>query len=442
MARNNNRKGRAPKGKAQKQKQQQKQRKRSTRPQRRAGRKRAIFGPIGSALGTAAGAALGGPAGAGIGGALGSGLGTIFGAVTGLGDYQIVSNSLFPGAVRNPNPHPNSTLVDHREYLMDVVSSPTIGAFSSVEIPINPGLPTSFPFLSQIAANFEEYAIEGMFFQYVTTSGNSVASTNTALGTVIIASKYNSYSTFGSKAEMESSSFCNSTVPSNNMPHFIECDPKQSVAGELYIRTGAVPYGQDRRFYDLAVTTVATTGLQAANVVLGELWVSYQVALLKPRLYASLGNFSSWLQYVGTTPLTVAPLGSAGVVQGTSTPALPTTSTVFTFPISPVLRTYIINVLWQGNTAGSFVAPTMTYSALGSAAAPQVIVLSNVGEVFGPSNSVAVTTKTIIYKAIVRIAAASSNASASQLTIGTGGVYPTSSSFVELTLFDVPNNIG
>ena len=50
---------------------------------------------------------------------------------------------------------------------------------------INAANPKTFPWLSQIAANYEQYDIEGMVF-----SADALNSTKTALGTVMMATQY------------------------------------------------------------------------------------------------------------------------------------------------------------------------------------------------------------------------------------------------------------
>lgn len=66
------------------------------------------------------------------------------------------------------------------------------------------------------------------------------------------------------------------------MIHAIECERSQTTLSEQYIRFGAVPAGADPRFYDLGRFSIATVGMQAASVNIGELWVSYDIEFLKP----------------------------------------------------------------------------------------------------------------------------------------------------------------
>lgn len=122
-------------------------------------------------------------------------------------------------------------------------------------------------------------------------SADALSSTNTSLGTVVLSTYYDATQpTPNSKQEMENAEYAQSIKPSQSVTHFIECAKGQSTLSELYISGGQNDQKGDVRFYDFGNFTIATEGMQAANVVLGELWVSYQVRLLKPRLWDALGK--------------------------------------------------------------------------------------------------------------------------------------------------------
>lgn len=234
-----------------------------------------ILGPIGEALG----GFFGFP---GIGRAAGSWLGQ----VTGIGDYKISKNTVVPTdstAAQAPmfKSSRDGMEVCHREFLGSVMGSDT---FTSVVYPINVGINNTFPWLSRVAENFEEYDMLGLLFQYVPTSGSSALSQ--ALGTVIMSTQYNvNEPNFSSKREMEAHEFCTSAVPNMPFTHPIECDPKLAVLPNHFVRTG--PVSDDKKFYDIGNLTVAAVGTANAQS-LGDIWVTYHVKLRKPRLYKTL----------------------------------------------------------------------------------------------------------------------------------------------------------
>nr|QKV51169.1 putative capsid protein [Crucivirus sp.] len=174
----------------------------------------------------------------------------------------------------------NAVVVSHREYIGDISSSV---AFTNASYAINPGLVTTFPWLSQLAASFTEYDFKQLVFQFKSTSANALNSTNTALGTVVGATQYNAGSDdFTSKQQMENYEFAKSCKPSEDQVFPVECAQFQNPVDQLYVRSQPVPSGQDSRLYDLGNFQLATAGSQAAAVI-GELWVSYTVCLYKPR---------------------------------------------------------------------------------------------------------------------------------------------------------------
>lgn len=241
-------------------------------------------------IGGVAGLYLGGPTGAYLGSEGADLLHRAFKTVTGYGDYKVKSNSIiYPKGDDIPlfqRSGARTTRVRHREFITDVVSSSTAGAFQISTYPVNPGLSQTFPWLSQIAQQYEEYKIKGLLFEFKTTSSDALNSTNTALGTVVMASQYNVLNPqFTSKIQMENYEFGSSTKPSNSLLHPLECAPHETPAPELFTRTAAtVVSGSDLRLYDHANFSIATVGLQGSSVNIGELWVTYDIELLKPKV--------------------------------------------------------------------------------------------------------------------------------------------------------------
>lgn len=323
-------------------------------------RRKAKYTPFGDV-----GAKLGGIFGApGFGRAAGSAIGSIFGS----GDYvmntqPIMTNSLITSSTEVPAfTGPQSTIIRHREYIKDITTSSTAGAFKIEQFQINPGLYESFPWLSNISQCFDEYRLRGMVFQYKTTSSDALNSTNTALGTVIMATEYNAANTtsFTNKQSMESSEWAQSAKPSVSQIHAIECNPAYNAGdGHLFIRHGDPPTGQDLRWYDQGIFNIATTGFQGTNVTIGELWVSYEVELFKSKLPDSLPGltYSAHLRGSNTGSWNSAPLGLIKVLQNATMPDFTYSSTDFSF-YSPPGALYEITIRWVCTT-GALTAVTV-----------------------------------------------------------------------------------
>lgn len=245
--------------------------------------KKVIPKGTGRAVGTALGAQFGNPQlGASIGGAVSKAIG--------VGSYSIKENSLFAGGIPTViSSNGKGFIVRHREYLQNIVTAAD-ASFTIQSFPLQPGLSSVFPWLSQVAVGFEEYKIRGMIWEFKSTSSDSLSSTTTSLGTVIMATQYDSSRpAFQNQQQMANHEFANSCKPSENMMHAIECARSQTVLGELWVRTGAVPQNDDERFYDFGTFQIATVGGPSVANTIGELWVSYEVEFFKPQLITGLG---------------------------------------------------------------------------------------------------------------------------------------------------------
>lgn len=241
-------------------------------------------------------------------------LGQGFKDITGYGAYTVRSNSLTGvPSVGNPTHVPEGALViSHREYVGDVVTSATANTFKINNWGLNVGSSQTWEFLAQIACNYEEFKLQGVLFVFKSTSCDALSSVNTALGSVIMATNYNPYAAaFTSKAEMEGYQYCTAGLPSSDLIHPIECDPFEGAISTFYVQAGqsyAAP--SDLRFSQPGTFYLATTGFQGTNVNIGELWVTYQVMLLKPKLYASLGYYNDSFAFRNSTGFTnLLPLG-------------------------------------------------------------------------------------------------------------------------------------
>jgi hypothetical protein len=247
---------------------------------------------VGDKIGTAIANALSGGTLGSVGGVLGKQAGKLFHKITGLGDYKVTSNTLLKPASMDSLPAftraGQATRILHREYIMDVITSATAGAFKIETFPIQPALPLTFPWLANIAANFDEYELNGMIFEFKSNSYDALASTNTASGTVIMTTQYNVLAlNFVNKQQMEQYDFTCSSKPSVDLIHPIECARGQTPINVLSTRVQDVKEG-DLRLYDFGNFNIATVGMQGSAVNVGELWVSYDVSLYKPRLGVSI----------------------------------------------------------------------------------------------------------------------------------------------------------
>lgn len=253
------------------------------------------------ALGGLGGSALGGLIGMPSSGAsVGTGLGASLSRWLGSGDYEVNKNTIvnkleMSGSVPEMHKSDQNVIIRHREFIATVNSSINYSVQSSFDI--NPGNYQLFPWLAGIAARFQEYKIRGMVFHYVPTSGSAVASTNAALGAVMLQTSYRaSDSAPTSKVEMLNEYNSNESVPCEAFCHPIECDPKENPFNIQYVRSQTTPNVEDKLLYDLGTTHLAVQGCQTAGNPIGDLWVTYEIELKKPlvssNITSSIRSFS------------------------------------------------------------------------------------------------------------------------------------------------------
>lgn len=260
---------------------------------------------LGSALGSAVDPNIGGP----IGKFLGGKIGHLAESVCGFGEYKVRHNSIMFGGMDPPivanTVNRGGTVIRHREYIGDIVGSIE---FNVRKFVINPGSKKTFPWLAEgPAKSYEIYRLQGMLFEFVSTSSDAVLSdsTNSSLGTINLATDYDALDEpYPDKVSMLNSEFSNSTKPSVNCIHPIECKKSLTPVTEMYIRTDDDDVdtpNQDPRLNDIGNFYIATEGQQADGGTLGELWVTYEVFLMKTQLKDECVSLSDYFTLSGVT---------------------------------------------------------------------------------------------------------------------------------------------
>ena len=303
----------------------------------------------GQSLGSAAGRILGNAVGLGATGAsIGSSLGDmgsnwLESKIFGKGDYMS-GNALVAGGANgvpmfsSAADETGALTISHREYVQDI--SAYNSGFNVNSFNINPGLRASFPWLSQIACNYDEYEFEGLLFAFVSTS-QSQSTSNNSMGTVIMATNYNPCQpTFASKVQMMEYDAAQSKRQDENQIHGIECDPTKRGGNSIeYVRTGGIGTYEDLKTYDAARFQLAVNGCNGSGlsgsvfpVQVGELWVTYKVTLRKPKL-VSLQGGDGWRS---TSASTATPFGGILTTNPNDTRSILGTMNsagIYTFPL-------------------------------------------------------------------------------------------------------------
>lgn len=211
------------------------------------------------------------------------------GLYTGRGGYEaneLVAGGMPSMGVIGSNDETEAICISNREYVTDVYGAPS-SKFYNQSLMLNPGQQQNFPWLSQIAANYEEYEFRKLLFMYKSTIDVGNANTSGQTGTLIMCCNYNpSAPSFETKDTMMQYHGAVSGKATDDMVCGIECDPAKTKSLATFIRVNGVPSGEDPKTYDYGRFQFALNNipLSMINIQLGELWVEYEVVLRKPKL--------------------------------------------------------------------------------------------------------------------------------------------------------------
>jgi hypothetical protein len=225
------------------------------------------------------------------------------------------------------------TTIKHREYITDINMTT---AYTLTSFDISPTNATLLPWLVRVAAAYQEYKILGMVFEFRSLSANAISGTSAGMGSVTAAMTYDVYQTPPiSKAELSNSLFAVSCKPSESMLIPVECEPHQTIAEPLYIRHGNE--GLDKHFYDFGRLDIVTLGAPNNYPSCGELWVTYDIMLLKP---------------IATPTLNIGPAtqmsGNGNACSPSSVPFTNTSLVYSSFPTSTVITLTSNSIVFSG----------------------------------------------------------------------------------------------
>lgn len=297
------------------------------------------------------------------------------------------------------NSSDGSVLVRHREYLKDIQGS---ALFVNTSYWIQPAVPVLFPWLSSIAARYEQYQFRKLKFCYETEKPTSAG------GSIMLAIDFDaSDSAAQSKASLMSYhgaqrapvwSSCTVICDSKNLLNF---GPKR------FTRLGSLAPHQDVKTYDLGTLQVATQGCLDSSVI-GELYVEYEVELHTPQIdyesellqrgYSSSYNgtrtapYQTLVSTSGNLPLFMTPLGVIFREPGSWWIMVAVTGTVINPAAFPTVTIQAGDQLASG--AIPCVNSTATYAVY------QYIFKSNVTESYIQFSFLNMTTLTNIYTRI------------------------------------------
>lgn len=192
--------------------------------------------------------------------------------------------------------------VKHRELISGALQG-SVGFVKQLTIKLNPGLAESFPWLSNVASQFEHYTIHSLGLSFVSTSAT------TETGVLIMSPEYDP-----STADPSSETECTQVAGTVESPSWQSCriqlDPKSlhPSGPKKFVRRGAV--AGDVRLSDAGKVHIATTG-QGGVRALGKIWMEYDVEFFKPQSVAMLAATPRTLSEYVNVPVLTYPSGVA-----------------------------------------------------------------------------------------------------------------------------------
>lgn len=226
----------------------------------------------------------------------------------------------------------NGVTISRHEYITDIYGDT---GFDNRNYHINPGNSLLFKFASQVARNFEQYKFKSLVFMYRSCSTGSTINT-LQLGTVNSVCSYNSMlPTLKNKVEMLEHAGCVSSKICNGSVFPIEVNPAKNALGPImYVTSASCPNAlvtntnntesgnvlEDPKTYFLGNFQIAVNNCAAETQgkTIGELWVAYELVLMRPRLYTALNLGNPFVALKMNLPANIAYGGNFGLATQTN----------------------------------------------------------------------------------------------------------------------------
>lgn len=188
--------------------------------------------------------------------------------------YGKVTRTAGPRTRYLPN---GDIIVAHREYVADIkATTGSPSTFQSTSYSLNPGQPSTFPWLSSIAGRFESYLFEDLCLLFETEAPSSLG------GSVILSIDYDA-SDVAPLTKQVAMSYRNAvrSAPWEPCKHVSLREDLQKNKS-YYVRPAGLPANTDIKTYDVGNLFVCTQNVTTASAVCGELYVEYVVRLITP----------------------------------------------------------------------------------------------------------------------------------------------------------------
>jgi len=200
-----------------------------------------------------------------------------------------------------------STRIVHRELIASITGSAAFAVAAA--FPLNPGMPNSFPWLSNEAAGWERYRFNSLHFKYFTRTGSNIP------GSFMMAPDYDA-SDAPPASEVAASAYEDTAedAPWKDICCILKTSEMHGDMKEKYIRSGSLAANQDIKTYDAGNLFACT--VDGTAVPWGKLWVEYDVTLFTPQTPVGGFQASGTLISAGGTITPTTPFGAAPLATG------------------------------------------------------------------------------------------------------------------------------
>jgi hypothetical protein len=187
--------------------------------------------------------------------------------------------------------------VTHKELIFSLTGT---DPFTANQISLNPGLPSSFPWLSALANNFESYRFRSLRFRYIPNCPS------TTVGSSYLCVDYDPADAPPTSEQQVASWESTTSEPAWKGMTFKSTPSNLAKRKSYYVRNGSLAANLDVSLYDVGNLFVCSEDNVAA-AKLGKIWAEYDIELLTPQLGpVGIGN-ALYGKVSGTTNFTVAP---------------------------------------------------------------------------------------------------------------------------------------
>ncbi len=310
------------------------------------------------------------------------------------------------------------TIIKHCEQVQEVAGSTNTFSLQS-NYSLNPGLSTTFPWLSQVCAQYEAYKFKYIRFIYMPYVSSATA------GYIAMNCDYNATDSPSSEFTTKQS-FCDydGTTQSNSWEasvFSVRCPNKQGPDNRA-IRFGTLSGSYDLNLYDHGTFNLAV-GSQTGTANIGTLYVDYAVELYRPRVNYGAVN-SGYAHFTSSTSVSATnPLGTSQTTVSNNM-GVSISGKVLTF--SRVGRYMFIYGL-SGAASCTLVANPLTISGTGS-------IVQNM-TTMGDAAAGSITSVGTIITGIIDVNVIGMTVTCNMISTGTGGT-------MNLYIDQIPSNLS